>query len=325
MPSIDVVDYRPEFDLDNDLAELGYAALHGWPDQRPVTAALVRSLLRALGTTASTLALHRNTDGRLLAAAAIRWPASLEGIGRLWGPLVHPAARGGGLGAALLETVGHLIAARPGVRVQSAEIPAQRIGGWTLFERAGWQPAGSSTLWRLPLPSRGRGPTIVVVRPVRAGEYPDQHLAALFAAARPELGYGMARDTYTRWSADERYTSEGLLLAETAEGLLGAVLVYPLTQPGGPEPAEALLADVLVHTRLEGGAAAAVRAALVDGAIRVSETAGATVVRAIVEDPDLMATLKDAGFQLVDEIRYYSPPIRSAQASAADAWTSRVA
>ena len=229
------------------------------------------------------------------------------------------------MATALLETVGHLVAARPGVRIRTAEIPAQRVGGWTLFERAGWQPAGSSTLWRLSLPSRGRGPTIVVVRPVRAGEYPDQRLAALYAAARPELGYAMARDTYTRWSADERYMSDGLLLAETAEGLLGAVLVYPLRQHGGPEPAEALLADVLVHTRLEGSAAASVRAALVDGAIRASEAVGAAVVRAIVEDPDLMATLKDAGFQIVDEIRYYSPPLRSAQASSADTWTSRVA
>ncbi len=325
MPSIDVVDYRSEFDLDNDLAELAYAALHGWPDQRPVTPALVRSLLRALGTSASTLALHRNAEGRLLAVAAVRWPASLEGFGRLWGPLVHPATRGAGLGTALLETVGHLLAARPGVRIRTAEIPAQRIGGWTLFERAGWQSAGTSTLWRLPLPSPGRGPTIVVVRSVRAGEYPDQRLAALFAAERPELGYAMARDTYTRWSADERYTPDGLLLAETAEGLLGAVLVYPLMQQAGPEPAEALLADVLVHVRLEGGAAAAVRTALVDAAIRASEAAGAAVMRAVIEDPDLMATLKDAGFQLVDEIRYYTPPLRSAQAPSADTRTSRVA
>jgi hypothetical protein len=327
MPSIDVVDYRPEFDLDHDLAELAYAAVHGWPDQRPITAGLVRSVLRTLGTTASTLVLHRDDQGRLLAAAAVRWPATLEGIGRVWGPFVHPTAAGAGLGAALLETVGRLVAARPGVQVRTAEIPAKRTGGWTLFERAGWQEAGSSTLWRLPLPAGGRPPTTVVVRPVRTGEFPDKQLTTLFAAARPELGYAMARDTFPRWSADERYTSDGLLLAETAEGLLGAALVYPLRQPDVHEPPEAFLADVLVTPRLETGAAAAVRLALVDAAIRASEAAGATVMRAIVDDPDLMTALQTAGFEMVDRIRYYAPPPRRASASAValDLWTSRVA
>ena len=46
MTSISVVDYRSTPDLDADLADLTYAAVHGWPDQRPVTAALVRSWLR---------------------------------------------------------------------------------------------------------------------------------------------------------------------------------------------------------------------------------------------------------------------------------------
>jgi hypothetical protein len=162
---------------------------------------------------------------------------------------------------------------------------------------------------------------------VRTGEFPDKQLTTLFAAARPELGYAMARDTFPRWSADERYTSDGLLLAETAEGLLGAALVYPLRQPDVHEPPEAFLADVLVTPRLETGAAAAVRLALVDAAIRASEAAGATVMRAIVDDPDLMTALQTAGFEMVDRIRYYAPPPRRASASAValDLWTSRVA
>ena len=102
MTSMLVLDYRPDAALDTDLADLCYAALFGWPDQRPVTPALVRAWLRPAGTTATTLALHRGHEGRLLGAAAVCWPATPDppvGCGVRW---CTRTRSGGGVGSALL-------------------------------------------------------------------------------------------------------------------------------------------------------------------------------------------------------------------------------
>ena len=308
---IDVVDYLPDPDLDAELAELGYAAVHGWPDQRPVTPALVRSHLRPTGTTATTLALHHQ-GGRLLAAAALRWPATLDATGRLWGPVVHPSARRGGLGAALLSTVADIVAAHPGIRVTTDGIPETRSCGWSLYERAGWRGCGSSRLLRRALTNYAAvafdaAPPTLAVRMIQPGEYLDQCLAALASGARPDLGYATARDTYTRWTADERYTPNGLLLAKGPAGVLGAALVYPLTHYGPGEPPEALLADLLTASHLDPAIAAEVRTALVDAALRAGVAMGAAVARTVVDDPGLTATLLAAGFEVADHIRYYAP------------------
>ena len=98
MLTITVEDYRPSPALDEELASLGSTAIHGWPDQAPVDASLARAMLRPAGMTATTLALHRDADGRLLGGAAVRWPATLDAAGRLWGPIVHPDAARQGLG-----------------------------------------------------------------------------------------------------------------------------------------------------------------------------------------------------------------------------------
>ncbi len=308
MNRITVVDYRPDPQLDAELANLGYAAIQGWPDQRPFTPALVRSSLRPAGMTASTLALHRDADGTLLATAAVRWPATLEATGRLWGPIVHPAVRGRGLGGALLATVVEVLAARPGVRVITAEIPESRTEGWSLFERAGWRASGTSSLLKRPLPTNEDIPTTVPVRTVRAGEYLDQALATRFGGARPDLGYATARDTYSRWSADSRYVPDGLLLVEGPQGLQGATLVYPLSHSVTGEPAEALIADLITCRHLDRTTAAAERSALVAAALKAGAAAGAAVARAVVDDADVLATLLVAGFEVADRLRYYAPP-----------------
>ena len=308
MTQISVVDYRPDPQLDAELAGLGYAAIHGWPDQRPITAAVVRSGLRPAGMTASTLALHRDRDGALLAAAVVCWPATLEATGRLWGPLVHPAVRGRGVGSALLTTVAGILAARPGVRVTTAEIPESRTEGWSLFERAGWRVSGTSSLLKRPLPTSEEIPTLVPVRAVRAGEYLDQALAALFGGARPDVGFATARDTYSRWTSDSRYVPDGLLFAEGPQGLLGATLVYPLSDPGTGEPSEALLADLVTCRHLDPTTAEAVRSALVGAALNAAAAAGAAVARAVFDDADVLATLLVAGFKVADRVRYYAPP-----------------
>jgi GNAT superfamily N-acetyltransferase len=309
MTSISVVDYRPDPDLDSDLADLGYAAVHGWPDQAPVTAAQIRSWLRATGTTATTLAVYRDCADRLLAAAALRWPATLEEPGWLWGPMVHPSAQRGGLGSLLLGALSDVVAARPGVRVTSAEIPETRKAGWELYERAGWHNCGTASLLTRTLPAgpdQVSPPGGVPVRSVRAGEYLDPALADLVATARPHLGYATARDTYTRWTSDERYDPEGLLLAEGSDRLLGAAVVYPVTHNRYGEPHEAVFGDLVLRTKLDQDTGCAVRAALVAAALQASVSLGASVARAITNDPATTDTFLAAGFDVVDQVRYYS-------------------
>jgi GNAT superfamily N-acetyltransferase len=330
MTAIDLVDYWPNAGLDAELAELCYAALRGATDQRPVTPALVRAWLRQSGLTATTLAVHRDPRGRLLGAAAICWPGAPESAGRLWGPFVHPDARGTGVGSALFATLDEVIRTRPGVRMATVAIPETRSGGWGLYERAGWQALGKANFLQRILPgSIAALPPApswdgVLVRTVRAGEYLDPAIASLVTGARPAVTFANARDTLTRWTTDERYRPDGLLLAESSapgptdpaalgtgepnDRLLGAALVYRLHQPDSDEPVEARLADLLVGAQLDRSAAAVVRAALVDAVVRVGVLLGAAVARAVVESEDLTRALLGAGFEVGDQIRYYTRP-----------------
>jgi Acetyltransferase (GNAT) family len=130
--------------------------------------------------TATTLALHCGADGRLLGAAALRWPATIRASGRLWGPVVHPAARGAGLGRKLLA-LDEVLATHPGVKVTTTEIPESRAAGWALFEGLGWRREPRSTLLARALPAGMPVPTSVPVRPVHPGEYLNVALAALIS------------------------------------------------------------------------------------------------------------------------------------------------
>jgi GNAT superfamily N-acetyltransferase len=314
---ITVGNYLPDPDLDADIAELTYAAVQGWPDQSPISPEVVRSILRPAGMTATSLIVHRGDNGVMLGVAALCWPATLDTTACLWGPLVHPRARGLGIGRALLDTVAEVMATRPGIRVTTAQIPQARTEGWSLFEQAGWSSAGTSTLLKRDLPpdaaeavepTPAAGRATVDVRSVRAGEYLDQALAALFATARPQLGYAAARDTYARWTADARYRPDGLLLAERADQLLGAAIVYPTAGSPLGEPAEAQLTDLLTDRTLDPPTRGEVQGALVAAVLRCGSAMGAAVARAVVACPFLADTLKTAGFQVVDTIRYYTPP-----------------
>jgi GNAT superfamily N-acetyltransferase len=328
--TIEVTDYRPENDLDSALADLFRAALDGWPDGQPITAQVVRGWLRPLSLTATTLAVHRDRGGRLLGAAAVRWPGGPESVGRLWGPVVHPDARGARLAIALLAALDEVLDTRPGVRVATANIPESRQAGWSLFERAGWRLSGRSSLLLRPLSQFGaNGPGVpvgasdavsgVAVRTIHQGEYVDPRLAELVAEARPQLSYASARDTFTRWSTDERYTPDGLLLAEmpvdghAASGtgdvgtrLVGAALVYPMRCPDSAEKTEATLVDMVVAPRLAPPAAAQVRTALVEAVIAAGVKLEARVARAYVDDEDMIAALLAGGFELSDRSRIYA-------------------
>jgi hypothetical protein len=307
MTSLAVVDYVPDHVLDAELAELGRAALTGWPDQRPFSPSLVRSALHPTGVTATTLVLERAADGALRGIAALKWPATLDSVGLLWGPIVHPDACGLGIATRMLRAVTDAVAARPGAQIRTAGIPESRTAGWSLFERAGWIAVATSSMLRRPLPADVAPPAGVVARVARPGEYLDQALATLVTGCRPEVGYATARDTYTRWTADARYTSDGLLLVDGPGRLAGAALVYPGAATSDAEPAEAFIAELITCPMLGVRDAAAVRGALISGALRFGVESGAGVARAIVDDPDVLGALRAAGFELLDRVRYYRP------------------
>lgn len=300
--------YRPGTPLDEELAGLGYAAMRGWPDQRPVTAALVRSRLRPQGTVPPSIVfLVRSASGGLAAAAALRQPAGPTASARLWGPVVAPEWQRKGLGSALLKQATECLPSR--ATVLTAEIPATRGHGCKIFERAGWRLYSAAALLKARIIPTSDAPDHDQQLRVRPADVSDAAaLGRLYSAAHPEHGHDVAQDTYRRWAADERFVDDGLLVVDGAGGdLQAAALVYPLIHSGCGEPPEALLADVLVHP-------AADRTALTRPLIAAALAAGArhdaVVARAIVPTTahDLLAHLQAAGMAMEEEIRYYQAP-----------------
>jgi GNAT superfamily N-acetyltransferase len=239
MLTISVEDHRPTAELDEEIARLGYTALQGWPDHTPVDTALVRSMLRPAGMTASTLVVQRDGDGAMVGFAAVRWPATLDEPGRFWGPVVSPEWRGRGVGQAIMQATVDLLGSHAGVRLRTTDIPESRAGGYLIFERAGWRLDARATLLERDLthlPGELTGAASAVsVRTIRSGDYVAPQLAALAAVNHPELGMAAARDTFARWTADARYRPDGLLLAEAGDRLIGAAMVYA-TRPLAAEP-----------------------------------------------------------------------------------------
>ncbi|GAA1764538.1 GNAT family N-acetyltransferase [Luedemannella helvata] len=315
---IESIDYRPSYELDADLAELAYAAVRGWPDQQAITPAMIRSRLRPTGTTATTLLVVRD-GGRLVAAAAMLWPATLEATGELIGPLVHPSARGAGLGTAVLRAAAAVADARPGIRFTTGPIPESRSVGWNLFEKAGWHPLHTANLLAaaLPVAEEPPAPSGVQVRAARPGEYLNRAVADLILSAYPHCGHADARDMFVRWTTDERYRPDGLLLAGDERGLSGAALVYPQSDEDVSGPPEAVIADLVVHPHLDSATASAVRAALAAAAARVSASFGAVVARTVAPCPFVCDALASVGFRQVDQVRYYGQPASRPVASAA--------
>ena len=240
------MDYLPAPDLDADLADLAYAAVHGWPDQRPYTAAFLRSRLRPRGMTATTLVLGREHGGRLVAAAALRWPATLEDsrvtCSVRWS---IPKRAAPASGRTVLAAIVDVMAARPGVRVTTIAVPESRTIGWSLFERAGWTRSATSVLLQRELPADILLTTVAVRARGRVSTSTPRS-PPWSAPAAPTWATPTARDTLAQWRDDERYVSDGLLLVDGPDGLVGAALVYPLACPGTGEPAEARLEEVLV-------------------------------------------------------------------------------
>lgn len=304
---VTIEDYRSTPDLDAELVGLGYAAVHGGPDQRPVNRQLLQSLLRPTGTSATTLALHRNGDGRVLGAAALRWPATLDATGWLWGPVVHPGQQGSGLGRHVLAALIDVLMRRPGAKVTTSWIPESCSAAWSLFEQAGWRNEPRSALLARTLPARlpvSFSPWRV--RAARKGEYLHAAVADLATAHHPDQCPSEARDTFARWIGDNRYTPDGLLLVECPAGLAGAVLVYPCRHHEPGEPAEARIMELITRRDRGSDDLAALRLSLLAAALRVADGSGAEVARAVPDTPEFEATLLGAGFEPVDAARRYT-------------------
>jgi GNAT superfamily N-acetyltransferase len=303
-------DYLSTPDLDAQIAELGYAAVVGWPDQRLVSGPVIHAFLKPTSMTATTLAMYRDDHGRLLGCAALRWPATIDDGGLLWGPMVHPKARGQGLGRELLQRLDQVIAARPGVRVLTAPIPESRAEGWAMFEGLGWRAEAKSSLMARPLPARLPVPTSVRVRSAYQGEYLDTVLAALYAATHRDASNTVARDTFARWNSDSRYKPEHLLLAEGNDhaDVRGAALIFPSEHSPSGEPPEARISDLLTSGRLTAAEEDEVRSALIAAAMRLADESGVAIARMVAETPDLERALLRAGFEPVEQFRHYASP-----------------
>ncbi|WP_062356232.1 GNAT family N-acetyltransferase [Herbidospora yilanensis] len=306
--SISNIAYEPRTPLDEELADLGYAAMRGWPDQRPVTSALVRSRLRPSGNALpTTVFLARLADGTLAAAAALRHAAAPGSSARLWGPIVAPEWQQRGLGTALLQEAAEFQA--DGTQaLLTAEIPGARKHGYEFFEKAGWRPHSTAALLKADLSLLPRLPDRGWVRVRRAEASDVDALSHLYQALHPDHGRQVAEDTYRRWSADERFVSDGLLIVDGPSGdLQGAALMYPLAHDDPAEPAEALLADVLIAPDTD---RAEVAPPLITAALSAGIRHHAVVARSIVPDnaPALLADLHALGMTTTGQIRYYQAP-----------------
>lgn len=304
--------YSPTPALDAELADLGYACIHGYADQRPITPGLVRSRLAAHGHAPPTLlATVRAAGGELIAAAALRYPAGPGGTGRLWGPLVRPGHQRRGLGRLVLDTLAGDLRAVDGA-VMTAEIPRDRPAATAFFTACHWRPAGTAVLLKAALPLAPAGGTAEdgTVRVIGPGEPAHQQLAALYAAARPH-DRAAAAEALQRWRADERFRSCCLVLAEHGPALAAAALVYPLahTRPER-EPAEALLGDLLIHPATPNAPHLAARCA--HQALNTAADQGAHVARALVaaHEPMVHQVLVHLGFTARAQIHQYRPPDR---------------
>lgn len=304
-PRITIHTYEPGADphLDDDLARLAYQTVAGWPDQRPITATLVRSRLRTPGAAPLTmLALHQTDDGQLVGAAALRHPGGGDGSrGRLWGPLVHPGQQQRGIGRALL-------AALPAdVPCTTAEIPATRAHGAAFYATAGWKPTHHYQLLKRTLPLPAVTCPGVDITP-HDGRDLTGELARLYGQNRPHHTAATAQATYERWTRDERFTYRNLWTATRDGALIGAALVYPLPHDAPGEPFEALLADLLIDR--SDTDADALRCGLTTAALNAAQDAGAAVARCVAEpcmDPHHVL-VRQLDFSIVDHLVIYTSP-----------------
>lgn len=300
-----VTTFVPDPELDAEIAALCYGAVAGWPDQRPITASLVRSRLRPTGQTPTLLATQRTSQGQLVGAAALRWPTppTDSAPGRLWGPVVDPDHRRARIGTALLDALSDRIPA--GTRIQSAEVPAQRTSAATFYRQAGWNVTGCATLLKRHLPINDPPPLPPrwKIRQLHDGEDLTTAVANLYRIGYPTDPDG-ASGAFARWTADERFTPSCLSIAEHDDGIGAIALVYPLAHGDPSEPPEALLADVILDPAVDSDR---LRPAVMSIALNATATEVLATVARAVTSPQHQASnsFTMLNFRVVDRLRYF--------------------
>jgi GNAT superfamily N-acetyltransferase len=312
-PQIDLRPYRSEPALDATLARIGYAAVTGWPDQRPITADLVASRLAPPTDTADTILATIADAGHVIAWVALR-PAPPTGTARLWGPVVQPGYQTLGLGQQLLATITATEAFQQDRgRLTTAEIPCRRRSAREFFANAGWQPAGTASLLRrTPArePQLGAAtdvdPRISTLADNNGNRELPRSIARLYALDRADEGLAVAAATLRRWQGDRRYRPDHLLVAATPSGsLAGVCLLYPLAHATTDEPPEVLLADLLTDPEHD---PLITTARLLDASIaHTAKHHPDATLRAITTNDFLAAALARRGAELADFVIYYRP------------------
>jgi hypothetical protein len=200
------------------------------------------------------------------------------------------------------------------VNLSTAEIPVIRVAG-QLFTTAGWQIRRELVQYTRNLPFAEplarpiTGETLI--RPLQPIEDLRARLADLSHRCAPGARQSLTYATFARWSSDERFAPDCLLLAEHDTTLVGAALVYPLAHSDPSEPTEALLADVLIDPALPVEDAAALRRQLSRRALTSACTGHrAQVVRALADATDMPTrdALISLGCVPRGLFRCYQPP-----------------
>jgi hypothetical protein len=305
---VTVQPYRTNDHLDRKLASLAYAAVRGWPDQRPITKDLVASRLRPPPSTQDTVLALSHRGEQLVGWAAVR-SAPPGGTARLWGPVIDPGAQHAGIGHRLLQV---LTATHTYLdccdRITTAEIPSQRTAAHEFFHRADWTQLSTATLLHVrpigtPPPSSSGDLTITALE---AHDRVSVDIAHLYQATYPHHGANIAAATLGRWSADRRYTPGNLLVARTSDSQpVAAALLYPLAHSDDTEPPEVLLADILLAAHRQ---RRALLEAVVDAALNRAATYTSATLRCITTDGQLARHLTRRGARTSDTMVYLAPP-----------------
>lgn len=257
-----------------EMADIAASSIHGYSDDRPVDARLVRSRLYRPSDDADPVAcLAHDQSGRLVGWVALRRRDRYESHARLWGPVVAASHRRQGIGAALLASLPGL---GSGAEVMTTDVPHDRPGAIEFFQDRPWTSAGDRaivTLDRVAAATTTRETTtrersakdlVSTVNHSALGEFIGR-TAVAHAAIAPSL----APTILPRWERDHRFRPD-LVLGHPGHPCL--LLLLPQTTSGA---SELLFAELWA----EGQCARD----LIRAGLRVMETLGSRKARAVTE------------------------------------------
>lgn len=296
--------------LDADLAILASRAVAGWPDEQPITASLVSSLLRPPPGARQTFLVSARGDTGTLRGWAALVSAPTGGTARLWGPVVPPDDQRHTIGSALLAAVRESSQFRVSGRILTAGIPRRRGGAQKFFANHGWRTARNADLMLATSADERGGTPYASCEIVTCSPHDERQaveIGKLYAAVNPHVDEVTASTTLDRWRTDPRFEPDQCLLAYDGDRLVGAAVLYPLASVTYGQPSQVAVHDVLVEPkcsvvdreRMNQLISAAVRTA--------SQKYPGAPLRAVSDRPLLSKCLREHNFQALDVLSYYEP------------------